>query len=74
MNAAAAAASASGSARWSGSWAMTAAPDPVQVALGRSDESATEIVDGSLRAGQQVIVGTAAAPQDDSWFGISWRL
>jgi HlyD family secretion protein len=49
-------------------------PHPVQVALGRSNESATEIVEGSLRAGQQVIVGTASPPQDHSWFGFSWRL
>jgi HlyD family secretion protein len=49
-------------------------PHPVQVALGRSNESATEIVEGSLRAGQEVIVGTAAAPQDDPWFGFSWKL
>jgi hypothetical protein len=46
----------------------------VQVALGRSDERATEIVDGPLRAGQRVIVGTAAAPQQRSWLGFSWRL
>ena len=51
-----------------------ARPRPVQVALGRSNESATEIVDGPLRAGQQVIVGAASAPQDRSWFGFSWRL
>jgi HlyD family secretion protein len=51
-----------------------ARPRPVQVALGRSDERATEIVDGPLRAGQRVIVGTAAAPQQRSWLGFSWRL
>jgi HlyD family secretion protein len=51
-----------------------AVPVPVQVALGRSNESATELVDGPLRAGQQVIVGTASASQDHSWFGFSWRL
>ncbi len=48
-------------------------PVPVRVTLGRSDESATELVDGPLRAGQQVIVGTASTPQDHSWFGFSWR-
>jgi HlyD family secretion protein len=50
------------------------APDPVRVALGRSDESATEIIDGPLRVGQQVIIGTATPPEEDSWFGFSWRL
>jgi HlyD family secretion protein len=50
------------------------APDPVPVVLGRSNESATEITDGPLRAGQQVIIGTAVPPEEDSWFGISWRL
>jgi HlyD family secretion protein len=49
-------------------------PTPVRVALGRSNESATELVDGPLRAGQRVIVGTAATPDDESWFGFSWRL
>jgi HlyD family secretion protein len=51
-----------------------ARPRPVQVALGRSNGSATEIIDGSLRAGQEVIVGIASAPQDRSWLGLSWRL
>jgi HlyD family secretion protein len=50
------------------------APIPVRIALGRSNDTATEIVDGSLRAGQEVIVGTASAPQDSSWLGFSWRL
>jgi HlyD family secretion protein len=50
-----------------------ARPRPVRVTLGRSNESATEIVDGPLRVGQPVIVGTAAMPQDRSWFGFSWR-
>ena len=50
------------------------APDPVRVALGRSNESATEITGGPLRAGQQVVVGTAVPPEEDSWFGIRWRL
>ena len=47
-------------------------PVAVRVALGRSNESATEIVEDSLRAGQQVIVGTALPPQNRSWFGFSW--
>jgi hypothetical protein len=47
-------------------------PHPVQVALGRSNESATEMLEGSLRPGQEVIVGMAATPQEHSWFGFSW--
>ena len=49
-------------------------PEAVPVALGRSDESATELKSGPLRAGQQVIIGTALTAQEDSWFGITWRL
>jgi HlyD family secretion protein len=49
-------------------------PTPVRVVLGRSSESATELVEGPLRAGQGVIVGTATPPRDDSWFGFSWKL
>jgi HlyD family secretion protein len=51
-----------------------ARPSPVQVGLGRSNDTATEVADGSLRAGQEVIVGTASTPQDHSWLGFSWRL
>ena len=47
-------------------------PVPVRVTLGRSHESATEVVDGPLRAGQPVIIGTSAA-QDHAGFGFSWR-
>jgi HlyD family secretion protein len=50
------------------------APDAVLVALGRSNESATEITGGELHAGQQVVIGTAIPLEEDSWFGISWRL
>jgi HlyD family secretion protein len=50
------------------------APVPMEIAVGRSNDTATEIVDGSLRAGQEVIVGTASAPQERSWLGFSWRL
>jgi HlyD family secretion protein len=73
-NAAAAAVSASGSPAVVWGLDADARPHPVQVALGRSDEGTTEIVEGSLRVGQRVIVGTAPAPQDDRWFGFSWRL
>jgi HlyD family secretion protein len=48
-------------------------PVPVRVTLGRSDESATELVEGALRPGQPVIVGMASTPQDHSWLGLSWR-
>lgn len=50
------------------------APVPVQVVLGRSNESATEVIGESLRAGQQVIVGTAPTSDDQTWFGFSWKL
>jgi HlyD family secretion protein len=72
-NAAAAAAWASGSPAVVWVLGVDARPHAVRVTLGRSNESATELVDGPLRAGQQVIVGTASTPQDDSWFGFSWR-
>jgi HlyD family secretion protein len=49
-------------------------PVPVQVALGRSNESATEIISDSLRAGQQVIVGTAPISDEHTWLGFSWKL
>jgi HlyD family secretion protein len=49
-----------------------ARPHPVQVALGRGDDRATELVDGGLEAGQRVIVGVAATPQEPSWFGFRW--
>jgi HlyD family secretion protein len=49
-----------------------ARPHPVKVALGRSNESSTELVDGALGDGQRVIVGMAATPQEHSWFGFSW--
>jgi HlyD family secretion protein len=46
---------------------------PVRVTLGRSNDSVTELVDGPLSAGQQVIIGMASPPQDDPWFGFSWN-
>jgi HlyD family secretion protein len=49
-----------------------ARPHPVQVTLGRSNESATELVDSPLLAGERVIVGMASTPQEHSWFGFSW--
>ena len=71
---AAAAASASGSPAVVWVLGADARPRAVRVTLGRSNESATELVDGPLRAGQPVIVGTASTPQDHSWFGFSWSL
>jgi HlyD family secretion protein len=47
---------------------------PLQVTLGRSDTIATELVTGPLRAGQSVIVGTAAPADDSSLFGLRWGL
>lgn len=47
---------------------------PVRVTLGRSSDSVTEVVDGPLRAGDQVIIGTATPPRDHSWFGFRWSL
>jgi HlyD family secretion protein len=49
------------------------APIPVQVALGRSNESATEVIDDSLRIGQEVIVGIASSPARRTWLGFSWK-
>jgi HlyD family secretion protein len=73
-NAAAAAVSASGSPAVIWALGADARPRAVRVALGRSNESMTELVDGPLRAGQPVIIGTALKSQDDSWLGLSWRL
>ena len=73
-NAAAAAVSASGSPAVVWMLGDDDVPAPVRVTLGRSNESVTEIVQGALRVGQRVIVGAASPPQDESWFGFSWRL
>jgi HlyD family secretion protein len=56
-------------------WVLSdgARPRPVRIALGRSNEGATELVDGPLRPGQPVIVGMASTPQDHAWLGFSWR-
>jgi HlyD family secretion protein len=48
-------------------------PIPVRVALGRSNESATEVIDDSLRAGQELIVGMTSSPDDRTWLGFSWK-
>jgi HlyD family secretion protein len=49
------------------------APIPVRVPLGRSNESATEVIDDSLRIGQEVIVGIASSPDRRTWLGFSWQ-
>jgi HlyD family secretion protein len=72
-NAAAAAVSASGNPAVVWVLGADARPRAVRVTLGRSDESATELVEGPLRAGQPVIVGTASTSQDHSWLGFSWK-
>jgi HlyD family secretion protein len=71
-NAAAATMSAGGSS--ASVWVLGAGDQPqaVRVVLGRSNESATEILEGILREGQQVIVGIATPAQKRSWFGLSW--
>jgi HlyD family secretion protein len=48
-------------------------PIPVRVALGRSNESATEAIDDSLRVGQELIVGMTSSPDDRTWLGFSWK-
>jgi HlyD family secretion protein len=56
-------------------WSLDAngRPSPVRVRVGRTDSSATELVDGSLHAGQQVIVGVAPASDGISLFGFPLR-
>ena len=47
-------------------------PKPVRVRLGLSDASVTEVVEGPLREGQDVIVGTAPEEGERRLFGIRW--
>jgi hypothetical protein len=49
-------------------------PVPVEVMLGRSDADSTELVEGPLREGQRVIVGTAPLVESGSWFGLHWTM
>jgi HlyD family secretion protein len=72
-NAAAATGPASGSPAVVWTLGGNALPRAIEVTLGRSNETATEVVDGPLHAGARVIVGMASAPQDRSWPGFSWR-
>lgn len=48
-------------------------PLPVQVRLGRSNDDATQVLDGPLRDGQSVIVGTVPLDSGISFFGIGWN-
>jgi HlyD family secretion protein len=56
-------------------WVRGAGDEPIAapVVLGRSNDSVTEIVDGPLHAGQQVIVGAALPQEDHTWLGFSWK-
>lgn len=47
-------------------------PVPVDVILGRSNDSATEVVAGRLQEGQPVIVGSGSTPQEWWSFGFRW--
>jgi HlyD family secretion protein len=55
-------------------WALSSegTPLPVRVKLGRSNDHMTQVLDGSLRPGQALIVGTAPPRRGFSVFGISW--
>jgi hypothetical protein len=44
----------------------------VEVTLGESDDTATEVFDGALEAGQQVIVGAAFAEERTSLLPWGW--
>jgi HlyD family secretion protein len=47
-------------------------PTPVDIALGENDDTATEVVQGALEAGQQVIVGAAVAEERASLLPWGW--
>jgi HlyD family secretion protein len=47
-------------------------PAARRVALGRGDGSATELLEGALAPGQEVIVGTVPAPERRSFLGLRW--
>jgi HlyD family secretion protein len=55
-------------------WALSSEGTPlsVRVKLGRSNDHMTQVLDGSLRPGQALIVGTAPPRRGFSIFGISW--
>lgn len=45
-------------------------PNPVAVRLGASDDNASELLEGSLSEGQQVIIGVANSQNQNGYFGI----
>lgn len=47
-------------------------PAPRRVSVGRSDDTAVEIVGEDLKVGQEVVVGTTAAPEAPSLFSRIW--
>jgi HlyD family secretion protein len=47
-------------------------PKPVAVRPGRSDASWTEVKGGSLRSGDQVIIGMLPNSEEPSWLGLRW--
>jgi HlyD family secretion protein len=47
-------------------------PEPVQVKLGSSDSSSTELVGGSLHVGDSVMIGTTPTAGPSPWLGIRW--
>lgn len=53
-------------------WISNAAgrPKPVAVTLGPADENNTALLAGSLREGQQVIIGVASSPAQTGHWGI----
>ena len=53
-------------------WAMNGrgAPVPVDVKLGVSDENSTQILDGELQEGQQLVVGVATPQSRITAFGL----
>src|SRR4051812_1134099 len=53
-------------------WAMNGrgAPGPVDVKLGASDENSTQILDGDLQEGQQLVVGVATPQSRITAFGL----
>jgi HlyD family secretion protein len=47
-------------------------PVPAEIGLGQSNDNATEVVQGALEAGQQVIVGTAFSEERTSILPWGW--
>jgi HlyD family secretion protein len=51
---------------------FTGAPEAVRVKLGSGGSSSTELVGGSLKAGDRVIIGTTPTAGSSPWLGINW--